>query len=63
MKFDQAFHALDLDDDTIFDDQIESIPALKAHSLVHDWYGHLLSKTNATTKQFIGEAALIYRLE
>jgi hypothetical protein len=48
-----SFDALDLDDETLFNDEIHPVRGVKLNAFVHDWESHLLFKVNARLCEFI----------
>src|SRR5437870_2856578 len=53
----------DVDDDLLFDQEVEPIAAVERHALVRDGQRHLATKGNASKLQLMRQAELIGRLE
>jgi hypothetical protein len=59
----QRFDSLYLDDELVFNDEVEAIGTLQPHAFVHDGNGNLAAKSQTTQGQLMNERTLIDRLE
>ena len=55
--------ALDLEDDAVFNEKVQTVSALEVHTLVMDWNRHLLAKPYFTAKQLVRQTASVRGLQ
>lgn len=50
------FNAFDLDDETLFDDEIHAVRGVKLNAFVHDWQPDFLFEMKTRCSELIGQA-------
>ena len=59
----QVFDHLDLDDDSLIDEDVQPVAARKRDALVAHWHGDLTSERQSAQAQLMAEALFIRRFE
>jgi hypothetical protein len=63
MDHSQFLYGLQLDDHSVFDQQVNPVTAIESHPLVNHWQFLLLFHLEPLLPQFVGEARVIGRFE
>src|SRR5688500_9289853 len=63
MDWQEAFNDLELDEDAVTNDDVESVTTIHAHALVLDWKRSLALEREPTVRKLGAHARLICRLQ